>query len=148
MDKGIFDLKGLEKLILRTKSDNKKILVFSNNAEFIKTDNSIPADFIYQKYNASKYTKSIIKEINEFMYTKLRKFAFNDKIKFITNQYNIPFIDRVNLVCNHENKTCTGITDDGYKTYFDHHHWTLEGSKTFGERLLNNKNLLKHFWGE
>ncbi|SMG64352.1 hypothetical protein BMETH_2360_0 [methanotrophic bacterial endosymbiont of Bathymodiolus sp.] len=39
-------------------------------------------------------------------------------------------------------KTCDGITDDGFKSFYDYGHFTLEGARFFGQRI-HETNWLK-----
>lgn len=59
----------------------------------------------------------------------------NKKIATIASKFDVPYFDKVPLICNDDNETCSAFTDDGHKISYDYGHWTLEGAKFLGGRL-------------
>ena len=63
----------------------------------------------------------------------------NLKLKKISIENDLGYIETEKYTCIDIKKICHGITDDGYKIYSDYAHYTLEGAKFFGKKLFNNK---------
>ena len=49
------------------------------------------------------------------------------------------YFDPVPLLCEDQMKICSAFTDDGYKVLYDYGHYTLEGAKMIGERLVQKQ---------
>ena len=47
----------------------------------------------------------------------------------------VVLLDKADYICDMKSGTCDGITDEGYKTFYDYGHYTLEGAKYFGRRM-------------
>jgi hypothetical protein len=62
----------------------------------------------------------------------------NKLIQKITEQLGLAYLSKDELVCERLEKICFGVTPDGYKTFYDYGHWTLEGAKYFGERIYQS----------
>jgi lysophospholipase L1-like esterase len=59
----------------------------------------------------------------------------NKKIAAIASKFNVPYFDKVPLICDNISETCAAFTDDGHKISYDYGHWTINGAKFLGERL-------------
>ena len=57
----------------------------------------------------------------------------NKVIKNIARKFDVTFLDKSEFICDDKKRHCPGFTDDGYKTYVDRYHFSLEGAKYFGE---------------
>ena len=75
------------------------------------------------------------------IYFKNRTFKNEDDLSFrlkeISKNNNFTFWDFGETQCNYKELECDYITADGFKIYYDYGHFTLEGSKYFGEKIEN-----------
>ncbi len=144
------DLNGLGYLISRAKSDGKSVLVLGNTAEFLSIDRSLIADYVYKKYrgnfelNSRALFRKIERETERLLFLNLdkSKVKLNQQIKMIVEQNKGLYFDKTAVICDFENRRCSAFNDDGYKVFYDYGHWTLEGAKLFGERLLKNREFV------
>ena len=131
-------------IINRAFKEKKKVIVIGQNPQFNKINGKIVADYIYDKYSKKKENQllnfnTIKDEANNLLYNQLiYDLDLRNKIIDITKQLNTIYIDRIDLVCDIKNKICDAFDDNGFKTFYDTHHWTIEGSKFFGQKLIDN----------
>ncbi|MFA0696597.1 acyltransferase family protein [Vibrio sp. 10N.222.49.C9] len=145
----ITDLEALPYIIKKAKSDGKKVFVFGETAIFNNVINSgskmvTYVDVVFDKYkqNGAVPLSSIVKESDRLLKDNISDNSKKNKdIKEITIKLDAIYIDKISLVCDDE--FCSSITSDGYKTMYDHHHWTLKGAKMFGKRLIDREFLKK-----
>lgn len=135
------DIDGLKFLIKRAKSDGKQVVVFGNTAEFKKENHKWVVDYVYDLYKDDDDTafkfESAREEADKLLFANLTKaIDKNKKIELIATDLGAVYFDKASLVCDLKAKSCTAYTDKGFKTLYDYGHWTLEGAKFFGERLL------------
>lgn len=145
-----YELKLLKKLIEFIKSKNqKKIILFSKKVEFEILDKPLRTQFDIYYLNKFYKNESITDKdkfnINKLFYDKIKKNYRDDhelinlKLKKISIENDLGYIETEKYTCIDIKKICHGITDDGYKIYSDYAHYTLEGAKFFGKKLFNNK---------
>ena len=138
------DIEALDDLILLIQKNNKKIVLFGNNAEFKKNRGNQIAltDILLLESNKSNFKNQndFKKYMNSYHFNSLKQSVIekNKKIQLIAKKHNILFIDKVALVCNSKHKTCDSLTNDFKKTYVDSNHWTIEGAEFFGNKLSEN----------
>ncbi|MDG1905139.1 MAG: acyltransferase family protein [Arenicella sp.] len=133
------DIDGLAFLIKRAKLDGKRVVVLGNTIEFGKVGNKWVADYVYDLHNdgdAAYWTDEIFSEANRLLWTVRNNVTDkNKKIAAIASKFNVPYFDKVPLVCNNNNKTCAAFTEDGHKISYDYGHWTIDGARFLGKRL-------------
>jgi len=133
------DIDGLAFLIKRAKLDGKRVVVLGNTIEFGKVGNKWVADYVYDLHNdgdAAYRTDEIFSEANRLLWTVRNNVTDkNKKIAAIASKFNVPYFDKVPLVCNNNNKTCAAFTEDGHKISYDYGHWTIDGARFLGKRL-------------
>ncbi|MDA9175975.1 acyltransferase [Alphaproteobacteria bacterium] len=139
----VSDIEGLRDLLKQSKSDGKNIIVLGNTAEFRKVENKWIADFIYGLYEQDTDVSSKMDEVRfeagQLLWENLTPATDkNGDISALAKEYNVPYFDKSILICYRKRRTCSAITDDGYKTMYDYGHWTLAGAKLFGQRLALN----------
>ncbi|RBO52897.1 hypothetical protein DSD19_12035 [Rhodovulum sp. BSW8] len=61
--------------------------------------------------------------------------AINDRIAAIGRTEGVAVVDKIGPICDAPRQSCAAMTDDGYKTFYDYGHSTLEGAACFGRRL-------------
>ncbi|KDO13345.1 hypothetical protein DP83_17685 [Vibrio metoecus] len=127
-------------MIKRAKSDGKRVVVLGNTAEFKKVEKKWVADYVYDlriyDAEATYGADEIISEADRLLWTvRSNATDANKEIAAIASKFGVPYFDKVPLICDEKNKTCSAFTEEGYKCSFDYGHWTLEGAKFFGKRL-------------
>jgi len=63
------------------------------------------------------------------------KDQINQSLKEIANIHNLIVLNKMDFICDISASTCDGITDEGYKAFYDYGHFTLEGAEYFGRRI-------------
>ena len=64
----------------------------------------------------------------------------NNNIDMIAKQFGVAVLDRMDYVCEVENKECFAISVNLEKYFYDYGHHTLAGAAFFGN-LLDRKNI-------
>lgn len=145
------DLDALPYLITRAKSDGKKVMVMGNTPEFLKIEKKWVADYIHSQFKNStehSYRQAFNKiklKADRLLYKQLNNKVLEriEKAKKITSENNAIFFDKIPLICNQVEKKCDAYTPQGFKTFYDYGHFTLEGAKFFGERLAKDPSFIK-----
>ncbi|CAA0107503.1 O-acetyltransferase OatA [Halioglobus japonicus] len=152
-----YDLDGLRHLIERAQHDGKGVVVFGQNVMFPINDNitDVMADEIIGEKKKQGQLGFITE--NEKLFTELRSEVngqyfegldrsekLNKRIREITDNYGVSYFDNYHVVCEEKDSECFGLTPDGYKSYFDSSHFTLEAAKFFGARMAQ-EGVLKLF---
>ncbi|MCI5044833.1 MAG: acyltransferase [Aquisalinus sp.] len=138
------DLDGLPYLIRRVKADGKNIIIMGNKPEFPRIEKEQIIDYVYQQIASSDVAATSAELFSEvdakasnLLFENLRLSArkYTEDVKLIASRQGVNFYDLIPLVCNEVAEKCTAFTDNGYKTYYDQNHFTLEGAAYFGEKL-------------
>ncbi len=145
--------KPLAELIKFAESAGKEVLVASSSPQsFVGPARHIPFDLIaigeiplpsgQRPDSLSK--EELIKEINRAQYAHLaRKMrgtgepleVTDARIRRIVEENGAKYLDKFSTVCNEREKTCTGLTPEGFKAIFDYAHYTLRGAEYFGRKM-------------
>jgi peptidoglycan/LPS O-acetylase OafA/YrhL len=142
------DTDGLPYLIQRAQRDNKGVIVFGNTTEFSHINNKIIVDNKFYLAEENMTLSKILidkgsyekfsREINlQYFLQKDRKHTLNEQIKNIANLNGVPYFDKFEMLCSEAEEVCFGLTPNGYKSFYDYGHYTLEGAKFFGERMFD-----------
>ena len=139
------DINSLYGLNLLAKKHNKSLVIAGNIPEF-RTRSADPlSDIIFLPkigFSIAGRNRALNKnEIERSMFNLLINDIYdkNKKIRKITNELNLIYLDKFEFTCNHNNKTCKAITNKGNKIYSDQSHYTLKGAKYIGEIIYNIK---------
>ena len=137
------DLVGLGFFLQRAKADGKKIVVMGNAAEFAKINNEWPTDYafrLFRKQDDEREQLNVLKrETGALLFSQLKEAREkNMEVRQAALKYGAYYYDKVQLGCSYEMELCFGLTEDGHKIYYDYGHWTLEGAKFFGRRMLDD----------
>lgn len=60
----------------------------------------------------------------------------NNRLESITVSLNLIYLDKANVICGPEYKQCDALDNNGNLIYFDYGHWTLEGAKYLGQKMI------------
>ncbi len=142
----------LAELIKFAKSEGKEVLVASSSPQSWVRGRGLPFDLIAYgeiplpsgQRPDSLSKEELIKEINRAQYAHLaRKMRGTEeplevtdaRIRRIAEENGAKYLDKFPIVCNEREKTCTGLTPEGFKAIFDYAHYTLRGSEYFGRKM-------------
>lgn len=65
--------------------------------------------------------------------------ALNESLHTLVTELGLSYIDKLGYLCNLSAKQCDVIDDAGKVLYTDYGHWTLEGARYFGKRMLSDE---------
>ena len=143
------DIKILNNLINILKKDKKIILIVNNSLEmkYIKVSylgyNFNNLDFFVYK-NKKLPNEEQLMNIEKEMYKQLdNRKEINLELKKIANSNDVFLLEKKEIVCNTSDKTCSALTKNGYKIYWDYAHLTNNGAIFFGKKLEKNKLFLE-----
>lgn len=126
-------VKGIYALIDAIKNKSKMVKLVLNTTEF----NDIGGKPIFDKYIEGRSHNFSIRELKEMFFNNRShdKDEINSSLGDVSRNKHIEFLDKNDFICNLKSRTCDGITDDGYKSFYDYGHFTLEGARFFGRRI-------------
>ncbi len=112
----------------------KQVVLLGNAAEFTPPG-TLP---IFDWYIRRENHAAVKGEVDRlaFQYEGIKAKSYNREIEQIADTHGIPYLDRRNLMCDDASKVCEVVTPDNMKAMFDGDHWTLEGAKFFGARMI------------
>jgi peptidoglycan/LPS O-acetylase OafA/YrhL len=132
-------IENIDLFIKRNQNKNKKFIIVSDRYRFLFNLNySILDEFIFQK--RSLPNKKELKNIENlyFLYRSKDTDIINTKLKSISNQKNILFLDFSSWQCDLKRKTCKVINEIGNKIYLDSvSHMHLNSNISFNENLIS-----------
>jgi len=142
------DLSGLPYLIRQGVKDGKGVIVLGNTTEFSSVKGKTIVDYFVQEKKAGGNLRWILHEeqaymkfvgrVNSYYYQNgNRKVRINRAIREISENYNVHFFDKHDVVCDEVEGRCFGLTPEGYKSFYDYGHYTLRGAKFFGRRMFD-----------
>lgn len=126
-------VKRIPKLIDAIKNKSKKVMLALNIIEFNTIEGKPAFDWYIRKhypdFSVSKFKKLFFNSRSH------RRDEANNSLGKIAKEKDIVLLDKTDFICNMESKTCDGITNEGYKSFYDYGHFTLEGARYFGQRI-------------
>jgi peptidoglycan/LPS O-acetylase OafA/YrhL len=138
------DLTGLEELIRRARGDEKILVLSSNTIEFPVVENKTILDqFITStSFNSESLSSDFYEKIGRKYYVQRNKSRpslgeINKDILSIASQNSLIFLDKEQYLCSNKSRMCFAFTEDGHKTIWDYAHFTVDGAKFFGKRMLD-----------
>lgn len=127
------DLAVLADFIDKIHALDKKLVIMSNTVEFNDINDQRVFDWYVknnEKFNVTELRQLFYKHRN--LDIELR---VNPEVKRIAQLKGVPFLEKMDYICDHSSKTCDGVTTDGHKSFYDYGHYTLNGAKFFGEKI-------------
>ena len=128
------DTAGISNLIEAIKNKSKRVVLVLNTVEFNNIEGRPIFDWYAETHN------------QDFSANRLKELFFNNQshdmdninkaLRNIAKNKDIVLLDKTDFICDMEAMTCDGITDEGYKSFYDDYgHFTLEGARYFGQRI-------------
>jgi len=112
-------------------SRDNKVIVMGRTGEY----KNVPALVLKQGLN-----ESITHQLAQERDTTLD--SLNDKLRELSQQLNIAYVDKVPYLCNADTTQCDVIDADGKILYTDYGHWSMEGARFFGERIWRDESFV------
>jgi peptidoglycan/LPS O-acetylase OafA/YrhL len=109
-----------------------KVIFFDRTAEYSDT-----ADVAML---LAKQNKKVIPEVaNKFLskYRNVKLDSLNQELNLVVKNLGWPIVDRLSLGCSSDGDQCDFFSSDGLSYYSDYGHWTVAGSKLFGQKLFD-----------
>jgi len=131
-------------LLKKATADGKGLIVFGNTAEFERKNSKTILDREIEKFEHGQGSlrsfvdkpKLFVKYVNgEYYNRKSVPVELNAKVKQIALAEGVTYFDKLKILCDESNKTCLGITDDGFKAIYDEDHFSLNGAKALGRKM-------------
>ncbi|MCG9729206.1 acyltransferase [Shewanella sp. Isolate13] len=141
------DLIQLEALVTRLLADNKKLILVKNIYEFEEFGQRTYADFLFhllaQERGANNISSLDISKINEKHFEQFSHRGFkpftqkaNRTLAALASRYpDVMLLDRMDYVCNQQDRVCYAIGNDYQKYFYDYGHHTVAGAMFFGGRV-------------
>lgn len=60
----------------------------------------------------------------------------NSRLQMFASDLGVPFVPKDQFIYDHEAKTCDVLLPNGRKAFFDKNHYTLDGAREFGARMI------------
>jgi len=124
----------------------KVVVVTGQNAMFDTDQTRTLADRFMAETDLEAFTSTndLSVAMNRYMYTVRRSARpwTAEKFKSIEDGLRSSgaiYLSKQALVCDDFKQSCLALTEDGYKTYWDGTHYTLEGAKLFGEIIYRTE---------
>ena len=128
------DTGSIPNLIDELRSKSKEIVLVLNPVEFNYIDGRPVFDW-YAEVHHQDFSPRKLKRLF-FNNQSDEKDRINQALRKIEKDKDVLLLDEFDFVCEPEARTCDGITDDGYKSFYDGYgHFTLEGARYFGQRI-------------
>ena len=129
------DIDYISKLIEISKLHNKKLVLILKKPEFIKNDKLNKSFLDNHIKNINNLNKL---ELDKFAYQNLKKSNFVEINEKIREKYfgKIKLVDLYSLICSEVRETCEIVNNKLTKNFYDYGHFTLEGSKYFGDKII------------
>ena len=136
------DLDLLDEIIKLIKKDGKKIIITSHTLEskiFMPHNMNLLDSIVYEKRELLNEDINYVKKI---MYTYIKN---NEKTNMILSKISlnndVKYFDQQSFQCDHKKKICDVMTPEGHKIYWDFGHYTSEGARYLGKKILKKKLL-------
>ena len=135
------DIKALPYLIRKIFKDNKRVILMGNHPFFGLHEGRSPiSDLIVQRIYENKFNLTeVVQTVNRRMLAELnykRIERVDDELQKISSSFEIPLFSKLPYIC--EKEICFGLSESGKKLFLDKSHWTLEGAKYFGGKMVSS----------
>jgi hypothetical protein len=125
------ELDGIPEFIEQIRSISPAdIVIFGRTAEF----DSVPG-FIIRNGLSDKTEELLASTRNDGLD------ALNFRLARLAQRFNVTYIDKVPIICSEDRSRCDVLDENGNLLYFDYGHWTLEGAKHFGRKMIDSGHL-------
>jgi peptidoglycan/LPS O-acetylase OafA/YrhL len=116
---------------------DKKLVVVSNQVEFYTKGNLLLDTLVKNQTYRDELTNNNFEHFNKIYYLNLKKSVLktNIKLKQITNELKVPFLDKMTYTCSEIKASCYAFNNKGDVNFFDYSHYTLSGAKFFGKKI-------------
>ena len=130
------DISSLEDVIVELKKTNKKIILTTIIPTFNFVDSKLLIDEFFIKNKRLPFLSEkndLEKKYYNFLDKKIN--TKNEAIISLSKKYNIKTLNKFELFCNKQDKTCIFLTDDNYKIFYNKDHYSIDGAKFIGRKI-------------
>lgn len=130
------DMSVLEDVIIELKKTNKKIILTTVIPTFNFIDSKLLIDeFFIKNKKLPSFDEKIVLEKKYFNSLDKKINIKNDLIFNISKKYNIKILDKFELFCNKQDKTCIFLTEEKKKIFYNIDHYSIDGAKFIGRKI-------------
>lgn len=132
------DIDSISKLIEITKIHSKKLVLVLKKPEFIG-NNKLNETFLDQYVNNIDSFNKI--KLDKLAFKNLKKDNFLEINKKIEKKYShkVKLANLYSIICSEIQETCEIVDNKFSKNFYDYGHFTINGSKYFGYKIIQNK---------
>lgn len=133
----VSDIDRLGWFIDEIKSRGKSVVITSNTVEFNLLEGRQIFDSFVRRGGDITHPMDIT-SLKKLFYENIdwnKQNTLNKRVKAIADAHGAIYLEKSDFICDFAEKTCDGITDEGFKSLYDYGHYTLEGAKFFGQRM-------------
>ena len=96
-------------------------------------------DIKLRNIDENSLNKKIIVDLEKLHFRSITMpiIKLNNWLSEISDRNDIVYLRKENFICKIKDESCYIITDEGYKIFWDNSHFTIEGAKYFGKKLIN-----------
>lgn len=136
------DILFLDNLLTKLSKTNKKIILTNENVNLPSTgkrDVTLLDKFIIDNKRLPNSEEILIlkKEYFDFMINDRKRNRFNNKLKNISEKYNLKLLDKSLYQCDYDSKTCEIYTSLSEKINYNDNHHTLAGIRYLGKKIYD-----------
>ncbi len=140
------DIKKLENILVNLTKINKKIILTNENINLPSTgkrDVTLLDKFIIDndRFPNNNEINLLEKKYFDFVINDRKRNRINNKLKIISDKYNIKLLDKKIYQCDIKVRTCVIFTPRKQKINYNDNHHTLSGIRYLGE-VINKLNWL------
>jgi peptidoglycan/LPS O-acetylase OafA/YrhL len=125
---------------LKERFPNKNIIVIGNGPSFSTTKyKGVTSTYFDENINFNLNINDLEMEKKYFQsyITNKSSLELNNKVNLITKKFNVPFLNHAELICEVSQKKCKFLTNEGIKIFWDYGHYTIDGAKFLGKKIID-----------
>lgn len=120
----------------------KEFLIVGASPEF-STDNDLLLNYIALNNLTEEETINNKTLVNEYFFKNLKRkvLKINNKLKSLSKELDVKFLDKFEYTCLFEYNFCYGLSEDNKMIFYDYSHLTNDGIRYFG-KIISQINWL------
>ncbi len=124
-------------LLANTGAESRdEIVITGRTAEFKNVPSLILSKGLTEK-TAEQLGEVRVMELDEI----------NLELSELSKRLKLPYLDKLEFLCDPASNQCDAVDANGAVLYTDYGHWSLEGAKVFGQRMLDDKTAYEQLTG-
>ncbi len=139
------DVDNVDFVVKKMKAEGKEVLLVKNAFEFeeYRTGEwSLIDKIVYESRQTGLGAPELSRQINETYFDHYKRNITSDRVKrinkqleFLAERLGVRLLDRMDYICNEDEKVCYAVNERLEKYICDHAHHSLKGAEFFGKRI-------------